>query len=168
MKTISAEEKVLRLLSKPNARYKFKHLQQLTKLTRAQLNLALANVRAQCPNLTFAKFDKTFYLADTPTWYSLHTDLSQQLPLEGQIGLISDSHLCSVAERLDIVQYAYEEFQRRGITTVLHSGDLTDGSNEYRGHHQFVKVFGSQAQAVYVLKHYPKVPGITTYVIAGN
>lgn len=164
----SPGERVLRLLEKSGARYKFRELRRLTRLNSQQLEAALAEVRRLRPNLVYAKFDRTFYLADTPTWYSMATDLSNDMESEGVFGLISDTHLCSVAERLDLINKAYDEFASSGIRQVFHSGDLTDGFQEYRGHHQFVKVFGSQPQAQYVIQRYPRRDGITTYVIAGN
>lgn len=163
----SAAETVLSLLRKRNARYKFKELARVAKLTTGELTLAIAEVRQQVPNLVFAKFDKTYYLSDTPTWYSNQSDLSH-LPCEGEIGVVSDTHLTSDAERLDLVRLAYDEFARRGITTVFHVGDLMDGHDVYRGHNQFLKVHGAQAQAKYFIEKYPRKPGIITYAISGN
>jgi len=167
-KQVPPVERVLALLKRRNARLKFKHIVKQTGLSHRVVNAAIAEIRETHPNLTFAKFDRTFYFADTPTWYSQHTDLSRRMPLEGEFGVVSDTHLCSVAERLDILRGAYREFERRGIRTVLHAGDVTDGSNSYRGHHNFVKVMGSQEQALYVIRHYPHVEGLTTYCIEGN
>lgn len=159
--------KVLALLRKRNARYKFKELATLAKITHAELTRVIAEVRQEVPNLVFAKFDKTYYLSAVPTWYSNQTDLSH-LPLQGEIGVISDTHLCSDAERLDLVNLAYDKFAERGIKVVLHVGDLMDGLDVYKGHNQFVKVYGAQAQAAYAIKNYPKRDGITTYAISGN
>lgn len=164
----SNAERVLALLQKRNARYKFKELMRLTRLSLKDMRAAIAELRKTQKNLVFAKFDKTYYLSDTPTWYSLQTDLSQEMPDEGSFGMISDSHLGSVAERLDVLNDAYDEFARRGITKVFHCGDLTDGFDEYRGHINFVKVHGDQPQALYAIQKYPRRKGITTYVIGGN
>ncbi len=168
MKRQSPYEKVLQLLLKKDARYKFKHLVAITHLSKGEVEAAIAAIRKTHKNLVFAKFDKTFYLADTPTWYSNQTDLSRVMPLEGCFGVISDTHLASVAERLDLVNLAYDTFQSHGVKQVFHIGDLTDGSHSYRGHMNFVKVYGSQAQAQYVIQKYPRKEGMTTYVISGN
>lgn len=164
----SPRDRVLALLQKRNARYKFKHLMALAKLTREETEAAIAEVRKTHKNLVFAKYDRTFFLSDTPTWYSNQTDLSRRLPSEGAFGVVTDTHLCSDAERLDLVNLAYDEFVKAGITTVFHVGDWMDGENVYRGHNQFVKVHGVQNQAAYFIKHYPKREGITTYGISGN
>ena len=163
----SAEQKVLDLLLKKNARYKFKHLVALTKLKTQEVEQAIAALRKKY-NIVFAKFDRTFYLSDTPTWYSDQTDLSGAMPKEGVFGVISDTHLGSVAERLDILKLAYDRFAEVGVKAVFHQGDVTDGWSEYRGHMNYVKVYGSQPQALRVIRSWPKRDGITTYVIAGN
>lgn len=164
----STAELVLALLRRRNARYKFKELVELAKTTPRELNKAIAELRLTQKNLVFAKFDKTYYLSDTPTAYSNQTDLSGRLPLEGAIGVITDTHLCSDAERLDLVHAAYDSFEAAGINTVLHCGDLMDGMDVYRGHNMFIKVTGGQAQAKYFIENFPRKEGIMTYAIAGN
>ena len=167
--TLSANaEKVHRLLAKRNARLKFKEIVAKTALSTKQVDDAIYELRAAQHRLAYAKFDKTYFYSESPTWYSEETDLSRVLPVEGTIGLISDTHLCSVAERLDVVNDAYDAFKARGITHVFHTGDISDGWQEYRNHISFVKAHGDQDQAAYVIKHYPKREGITTYVIGGN
>lgn len=160
--------KVLRVLQKPNARLKFKHICRLTKLQPHLVERSIAELRETHKNLVFAKFDRTFYLSPTPTPYNYQTDLSRHLPLEGCVGVVSDTHLCSNAERLDIINHAYDTFAQRGIKVVLHSGDNCDGQDVYRGHNNNIKVYGDMAQARYFIKNYPKRQGITTYTIAGN
>lgn len=164
----SNAERVLALLQKRNARHKFKELMALAKLSVKELREAIAELRKQNRNIVFGKFDRTYFLSDTPTQYSNQTDLSEEMPDEGTFGLISDTHLGSDAERLDLVRDAYAEFKRQGITKVFHSGDLCDGENVYKGHSQFIKMKGGCAQAVHFIKNYPKIEGITTYAISGN
>ncbi len=166
MKTLTNAERVVKALS--NKRLKFKDLQTTTKLSPSALNQAIFDIRKERSDLMFGKFDKCYWFSNTPTWYSNQTDLSRELPLVGRVGIISDTHLCSVAERLDVVNEAYDIFAAQDITHVFHMGDLTDGWNEYRNHISFVKVHGSQEQALYAMKYYPKRKGIKTYVIGGN
>lgn len=162
------EQRILKLLQKSGARYKFKHLCKELRLSTNAVEVAIAELRKTQPNLVFAKFDRTFYLSGTPTHYNFQTDLSRHLSLEGCVGLVSDTHLCSNAERLDLIHLAYDIFESRGIKTVLHSGDFVDGQDVYRGHNQNLKVFGDMAQAKYFIEKYPKKQGMTTYGIAGN
>lgn len=156
------------MLVKKGARYKFRELKRLARCTGPELEQAIVDVRNKHKSLVYAKFDKTFYLSETPTWYYNMTDLSTSMPKEGVFGAISDTHLGSVAERLDLVNRAYDRYKDAGCSVVFHQGDVTDGFQEYRGHMNFVKVFGSQPQAIRVIKSYPKRDGITTYMIAGN
>lgn len=162
------QERVLALLRRPPGRYKFKHIIHQTKLSHKEVESAISEVRKSHPNLVFAKFDKTFYFSDTPTQYNFQTDLSQVLLKEGSVGLITDTHLCSNAERLDLINFAYDTFKARGIKQVFHAGDQVDGQDVYRGHNQNLKVFGDMPQARYFIDKYPRRAGITTYAISGN
>ena len=168
VKSLTPTERVVAVLTKKDTRLKFKELCVAAKVTHVQLNTAIKDIRLVRGDLMYGKFDKCYWFSNRPTWYSVYTDLSDEMPLEGSFGMISDTHLCSIAERLDLVNAAYDEFAKRGITKVFHTGDLTDGWNEYRGHINFVKIHGDQAQAQYAIKYYPKRPGIRTYVIGGN
>ena len=164
----TATDRVLALLRRPPGRYKFKHIVAKTKLTSKEVNDAIADLRKTQPNLVFAKFDRTFFLSDTPTHYNFQTDLSKEMKPEGMFGAISDTHLCSNAERLDLIRCAYDIFEARGIKQVFHSGDNLDGMDVYRGHNNNIKVYGEMAQAKYFIEKFPRKPGMTTYTIAGN
>ena len=48
--------------------------------------------------------------------------------------LISDTHLCSKYDRLDILRYLYDKAEDRGIKYILHSGDFTDGRSNRPEH----------------------------------
>jgi len=82
--------------------------------------------------------------------------------------LISDTHLASKFDRLDILNHLYEEAKQRGVHIVLHSGDLTDGRSNRAEQVYELKEPSYEGQVDYVIKNYPKVKGITTYVIGGN
>lgn len=168
MKDSTSVDKVISVLSRRDTRLSFKELTQKCKLTPHELNETIYQIRQQRPDLMYGKFDHKYWFSNTPTWYSNQTDLSRVLPTEGEIGVVSDTHLCSVAERLDVLNYTYDSFAERGITTVFHQGDVSDGWKEYRNHINFVKVHGNQEQAKYVIENYPKRKGITTYAIGGN
>lgn len=168
MKDSTSVDKVISLLSHKDTRLTFKELTQKCKLTPHELNETIYQIRQMRPDLMYGKFDHKYWFSLTPTWYSNQTDLSRELPLEGSFGVVSDTHLCSIADRLDVVNLAYDTFANRGLTHVLHIGDMSDGWKEYRNHINFVKVHGNQAQAEYVIKNYPQKKGITTLTIGGN
>lgn len=161
-------DRVITALSRRDARLKFHDLAKVTGLSNQELAAAIMEVREARPDLMYGKFDKKYWFSHVPTWYSNQTDLSGSLPPTGEVGVITDTHLCSVAERLDVVNDAYDEFARRGIKTVLHCGDMSDGWKEYRNHINFVNHHGDQEQAKYVIENFPSRPGITTYTIGGN
>jgi hypothetical protein len=156
------------VLSPRNSRFNFKELRQKTGLSSPDLKEAIGDLRVERPDLQFGKYDKRYWFAERPTWYSNQTDLSDIMPTEGKFGFITDIHLCSIAERKDVLNDAYDNFEREGITTVFCTGDVSDGWTEYRGHINFVRCHGTQTQAKYVIENFPRREGITTYAIGGN
>lgn len=82
--------------------------------------------------------------------------------------LISDTHLCSKYDRLDILRYLYDRAEQEGVHHVLHSGDFTDGKSNRPEHVYELKELSYEGQVDYCVEKYPKVEGIDTYVISGN
>lgn len=81
--------------------------------------------------------------------------------------LISDTHLCSKYDRLDILNYLYDKAQDRGVQYILHSGDFTDGRSHRPEHIYELKELSYDGQVEYCVDKYPKFDG-KTYVISGN
>lgn len=83
---------------------------------------------------------------------------------------ISDTHLGSKVQQLGLLNKAYREAYLRGITTVLHCGDMVDGDyrNKRPAHPYELFVHGFDEQAEYIITHYPYVEGMTTYFIDGS
>lgn len=84
------------------------------------------------------------------------------------IGIISDTHFCSIHERLNELHTLYAICKKEGIGVVVNAGDLVCGWGIYHGQENEVHTFGAKNQAEYVIKNYPQVKGITTYFITGN
>lgn len=82
--------------------------------------------------------------------------------------LISDTHLCSKYDRLDILRYLYEKAEDTNTTAILHSGDFTDGKSKRPEHVYELKELSYQGQVDYCVEKYPKLDDIKTYVISGN
>lgn len=158
------ESRLFRLLKK--RRLSFKEILRELGCSADEFNEAVFNLRKSGVDVQFAKHDKTFFISDIPTPY--HKIFPMKVDLEGVIGLISDTHLGSSADRVDLVHLAYDDFERAGVSVVLHAGDISDGWKVYRGQVQYVKVAGDMRQAMYVIKNYPKKKGIKTYFIGGN
>lgn len=84
--------------------------------------------------------------------------------------IISDTHMGNVLEQRTLINKAYEEAYKRGITEVLHCGDVVDGDyrNKRPAHPYDLFAQGSTQQLVNVVANYPKVDGIKTYFITGS
>lgn len=83
--------------------------------------------------------------------------------------VIGDTHMGSEFCDEDALHHFYDMCAERGISTVFHAGDLTEGFNPRRVH-TFLKnrAIGFDAQREYTISNYPLREGITTYVISGN
>lgn len=82
--------------------------------------------------------------------------------------LISDTHLCNKADRIDILNYLYDKAESKGIKQILHCGDLTDGIYTNRPQQLYeLRCYGFDEHLNYVLEKYPKFSG-KTYFIGGN
>ena len=81
--------------------------------------------------------------------------------------LISDTHLASKYDRLDILKYLYSKAEDKGINYILHSGDLVDGRSNRPQHIYELKETSYEGQRDYVIDKYPKSE-IPTFIISGN
>ena len=81
--------------------------------------------------------------------------------------MISDTHLASKYDRLDILRYLYAKAEDNGTNYVLHSGDLTDGLSGRPQQVYELKECSYTGQRDYVIDKYPK-SSVPTYLIAGN
>jgi len=83
-----------------------------------------------------------------------------------KFGVIADMHLCSKAERLDVMNAAYDQFAKDGITTVFCPGNYVDGECRFNTHE--LKAHGIADQCQYCIDNWPSRPGITTYFVDGD
>ena len=81
--------------------------------------------------------------------------------------LISDTHLASKYDRLDILRYLYEKAGDRKVNYILHSGDLCDGLSGRPQQLTELRELSYTGQRDYVVEKYPRSE-IPTYIIAGN
>ena len=81
--------------------------------------------------------------------------------------LISDTHLASTYDRLDILKYLYRKAEDNNVNFVLHSGDLTDGRSNRPEQIYSLKEMSYEGQRDYVIEKYPHSE-IPTYIISGN
>ena len=86
-----------------------------------------------------------------------------------EILVVSDTHFGNIHNQVHLLNELYQEAYNRGITTVLHVGDMTDGNYPNRPENprqQFLHGFDEQVG--YVVDMYPKIEGMTTYYILGS
>jgi predicted phosphodiesterase len=83
-----------------------------------------------------------------------------------KFGVLSDTHLCSKFSRLDVLEAAYDVFEKEGITQVFHAGNIIDGEFKYNMYE--LLAHGVHDQCLYVSDYYPERKGITTYFITGT
>lgn len=96
-------------------------------------------------------------------------ELNQKDLIHTELCVVSDTHFGNIHQQLHLLNRIYEEAYNRGITTVLHCGDLVDGNYLNRPEQprqQFLHGFDEQVG--YVVDMYPKVNGITTKYILGS
>lgn len=81
--------------------------------------------------------------------------------------LISDTHLASKYDRLDILRYLYGKAEDKGVKHILHSGDFTDGRSNRPEQVYELREPSYEGQVQYCVDKYPEFSG-KTYVIQGN
>lgn len=87
-----------------------------------------------------------------------------------RFALISDTHLGSKASHLDDLNDFYDRLAERGIDTVFHGGDISDGWEIHRDQINHVRgeAAGWGRMKDYVVENYPQRDGIDTFFISGN
>ena len=86
-----------------------------------------------------------------------------------EILVVSDTHFGNNHQQLHLLNELYLEAYNRGIPTVLHVGDMTDGNYPNRlenPRQQFLHNFDEQVG--YVVHNYPYIDGMKTYYILGS
>ena len=81
--------------------------------------------------------------------------------------MLSDTHLGSKYDRLDILKYLYNKAWINGVNYILHSGDVTEGRSNRPEQIYSLKECSYEGQRDYVIDKYPKSE-IPTYMISGN
>lgn len=85
-----------------------------------------------------------------------------------RFGLMGDTQFGSKYAQLTHLHNFYDICAKEGITTVYHTGDITDGLKMRPGHEYELYEGSADGQVKDVVDNYPKRPGITTYFITGN
>jgi len=83
-----------------------------------------------------------------------------------RVGFVSDNHLGSHFERLDVLNLLYDLFESEGIKTVLHGGNFIEG--EARFNQNEIHRHGFGRQMAYAVEQYPYKKGIETWFVSGD
>ena len=108
--------------------------------------------------------------------FSVGTDIPKAAPtvIDSQhtvgktirFGFVSDNHLCSRYERLDVLNALYDIYKKEGITTVYNGGNMIDGEANFNKFD--IHTYGLEGQVDYLVQKYPQRDGIKTLFITGD
>ena len=109
---------------------------------------------------------KVLHLSELPAYQVIKIDIQPFFGTKARFGVVSDTHLNSKYERLDVLNALYDMFEREGIKTVLHAGNIIDGFCRLN---QFdVWNSGVDEQIGYLIKNYPIRKDFVTHFITAN
>jgi hypothetical protein len=97
----------------------------------------------------------------------VHTVKGERGEWQHRIGFVTDNHLCNKHSRLDVLNAAYDHFERIGIKRVLNAGNWVDGEARFNKT-ELVTAPGMDRQLDYMIDEYPQREGIVTELIAGD
>jgi UDP-2,3-diacylglucosamine pyrophosphatase LpxH len=87
-----------------------------------------------------------------------------------RFGVIGDTQIGSMYQRLDAMGAFYEHCRKEGIKIICHTGDVIDGWRVYRGQEFELHPNGRSwpEQRKMFIDNAPRIDGITTIFITGN
>lgn len=83
-----------------------------------------------------------------------------------RFGFVSDNHLGSNFERLDVLNLLYDLFEKEGIKLVFHGGNFIEGEARFNKNEIHKHGFGRQMR--YAVEKYPYRDGIQTWFVSGD
>jgi len=124
-------------------------------------------IQARNNGLSIVMHNEVFFISGEPEKVAAKK-IQAQTSKSGfyRFGYVTDNHLGSKYERLDVLNKLYDIFADEGITTVFNTGNWIDGEARFNMHD--LNVHGFDNQIRYMLEKYPKRDGIITKYIAGD
>jgi len=112
----------------------------------------------------------TLLMGELETQKVIKVDLKKFKGKLNKLLIVSDSHLCSKYQQLTYLTEVYHYAKEQGIKTVLHAGDVSAGHPRmHRGYvYETLFKYGYDEQLEYIVDKYPKINGMTTYMIGGS
>jgi hypothetical protein len=83
-----------------------------------------------------------------------------------RFGYVTDNHLGSKYERLDVLKALYKIFELSEVQVVFNTGNMIDGEAKFNQYDLHKK--GLEEQVNYLVKVYPQINGIQTQFITGD
>lgn len=122
----------------------------------------------QAQNKVIDSDDTGFQLAKDiqPVHEPLTIDFKKYKEIEYPIGFVTDNHIGSKYERLDVLNSLYDRFQEYGVQTVYNGGNMIDG--EARFNKFDIYVHGVNDQVKNFVEKYPQRKGIITRFVTGD
>lgn len=99
-----------------------------------------------------------------PTMYNAGWEGAEEL----RFAVIGDTQFGSKYTQITALNEFYDICKSRGIKSVYHTGDITDGLKMRVGHEYELYAISADEIRDDVVKNYPKRDGIKTYFITGN
>lgn len=85
------------------------------------------------------------------------------------IGVVSDTRLCSKFQQLSILNDVYIKAHEEGIKHILHCGNISEGLYSPKSpYYDSLFEYDTYQQANYIINNYPYIEGIKTYFITGD
>lgn len=121
----------------------------------------------QAKGINVQHFGDHWSIEKAPAVVNTSSDVYKSRP-DGtyEFGFVSDTHLCSKYERLDVLTDLYDRFAAAKVDRVFHTGNYIDG--EARFNRYDLLVHGMDAQIAYMAEKYPHRTGLTTYAVSGD
>jgi len=162
---LSLDDKIFELLSHSRKRHTIENLSNL-------FNVCVKKVRESLRNLQSRKIIIDVIDEGIVLGKAIAPPEPCKIPMEVynnnwiKFGVISDTHLNSKYQRLDVLNHAYDLFELEGVKDVFMAGNPIDG---YGRLNQFdVFNIGTDSQIKYFLENYPQKKGITTHFITAD
>lgn len=163
--SLSLKDKVFEYILKSKKHVGYAELTDKFDCGMSKIRQAIDELRAENKNFHFR--DEGLEIANTIGKYTPSVIKSHHLVGKRiKLGFVTDNHLGSKYERLDVLNAVYDRFAMEGITEVYNAGNVIDG--EARFNKFDIHQYGMENQCKYFAKIYPKRDGITTYFITGD
>jgi len=85
-----------------------------------------------------------------------------------RVGAITDTHIGSKYFSASRLRQAFDEFDKAGITFMVHAGDVTEGMSHRPGHIYELDQLGYDQQKEYAVELFGEWEGTPIYMIDGN